>query len=174
MDDLSWKPIEEIRVGEKVIGLNNMINTVLHPYKAVLGNRRSMMTFPDKSVVWSSEHAFWIKDGEDEYFGTHDYNQYLREKNMVIKMDGADFTYSGLIKRAPVVITKNMNYAYLDGWKNQIAIVDRSFSEDTPVYSLIVTGSHSYIANGYVVSGFAQDDDFDYSQIHWNGLAGGV
>lgn len=172
MADLSWKKIEDIVIGEQIIGLNNMINTVLQPYKAVVGNRRSMMTFQDKSIYWSSEHAFWIKHNGEEYFGTHDYNQYMREKNDIIPMDdGSEFIYAGLEKRHPIVITTDVEYAYMDGWKKRTAIIDRSFPQCTAVYSLIVDGSHSYIANGYVVSGFAHDSDFDYGNVQWDGLA---
>jgi hypothetical protein len=129
-----------------------------------------MMTFADKSIVWSSEHAFWVKTDNQEYFGTHDYNQYLREKNMVIKLeDGSEFIYSGLTKKKPIVIIDNVDYAHVTGWRNQTAIIDRSYEENTRVYSLVVDGSHSYIANGYVVSGFAHDDDFDYSKVRWEG-----
>ena len=171
MEDLSWKKIEDIHKGDKVIGLNNTVNTVLQPYKTVVGNRRSIMTFQDNSIFWSSEHAFWIKSEDQEYFGTHDYNQYLREKNDIIQMDdGSVFIYGGLTKKPPIVITTAVDYAHIEGWKKQLAIIDNSFPSDTEVYSLIVTGSHSYIANGYVVSGFAHDDDFDYSNIKWEKL----
>jgi hypothetical protein len=33
----------------------------------------------------------------------------------------------------------------------------------TVVHSLVMDGSHSFIASGFVVSGWARDDDFDYA-----------
>jgi hypothetical protein len=33
----------------------------------------------------------------------------------------------------------------------------------TVVHSLVMDGSHTFIASGFVVSGWARDDDFDYA-----------
>lgn len=55
MDDFSWKPVEQLVSGDRVQGLTR-VNTVIAPYKNTLGNRRSIMTFSDRSLCWSGEH----------------------------------------------------------------------------------------------------------------------
>jgi hypothetical protein len=33
---------------------------------------------------------------------------------------------------------------------------------ETPLYNLVVGGSHTYHVNGYAVTGWPREDDFDY------------
>jgi hypothetical protein len=40
---------------------------------------------------------------------------------------------------------------------------DWSRSDEEFVYSLVMSGSHTFSANGFIVSGWARDDDFDYA-----------
>ena len=173
MADFTWKPIEEIKTGDKVVGIDGKVNTVLAPYSVRLGNKRSIMTFPDRSLFWSGEHLLWVRNrlGE-EYWGTNDYNQYCREKQIYI-IDGKTFDYRGLTKKEPYIVTQKFSYAHINGWKKQEAEMDRSFGGDTMIYSMAVDGSHTYIVNGYVATGFVDDRDYDYNTIAWRGLKGG-
>jgi hypothetical protein len=40
---------------------------------------------------------------------------------------------------------------------------DWSREYDQPLYCLVTDGSHTFLANGWIVSGWARDDDFDYA-----------
>jgi hypothetical protein len=40
---------------------------------------------------------------------------------------------------------------------------DWTRGEHEEVYSLVMAGSHTFLANGFIVSGWARDDDFDYA-----------
>jgi hypothetical protein len=37
-----------------------------------------------------------------------------------------------------------------------------SLPPDTQLYNLVVSGSHTYHVDGYAVTGFPREDDFDY------------
>jgi hypothetical protein len=52
-----------------------------------------------------------------------------------------------------------------DGTEEPILTLEPEWHHDplTVVHSLVMDGSHSFIASGFVVSGWARDDDFDYA-----------
>ena len=166
MEDFSWKPVEQLAAGDRVRGLTR-VNTVIAPYSNILGNSRSIMTFTDRSLSWSGEHLLWVKIDDDEFFGTCDFNHHLREKNAERFPEFKGYTLS---EREAIIISEPVDFAYLTGWKRDEPIVDRRYGDFTPVHTAILDGDHTMIANGYVVGGFAHDDDFDYSEVHWNGL----
>jgi hypothetical protein len=171
MEDGTWKEIQEVKVGERVFGLNG-INTVEALWETTVGKRRTVWTFPEKDIYFSGEHLFWIKNPSDiEGFGTHDYTQYLLEKrHHFYKVDGKDVKYVGVSKGDPYIITEPVEYAHITGFVKNYALIVREFGEETELYNLVVDGSHTFIANGYVVGGEVRDDDFDYSNKTWNGI----
>jgi hypothetical protein len=165
MADYTLKPIEMIEAGEKIIGINGTINTVKFRDETILGNKRSMMTFKDRSLYWTGEHPLWIKTLEgEEYFGVYDYNQYEREHNMELinPHTGEKIIHQGLTKKKPIIITKPVFFSTIIGWKLDDAFIDRSFPDNTKIYSLYTDGSHTMYVNGYLVSAFATDVDFEY------------
>lgn len=168
MADFSWKPVEQLDSGDKVRGLTG-VNTVIAPYKNVLGSRRSIMTFTDRSLSWSGEHLLWVRTDNDEFFGTCDFNHHLREKDAARFPEFKGYTLS---EREAIIICKPVEFAHLTGWKMDEPVVAREYGDATHVYTAILDGDHTMIANGYVAGGFVHDDDVDYSKIHWNGLAG--
>lgn len=170
MADKSFKNIEDIKVGDKVIGIDGKVNTVLAPYSVRLGSKRSIISFEDDSLFLSAEHLMWVRGHAGEYWGTNDFHQYLREKGEY-HIDGQVFKYDGLTRRQPYILSGDDEYAHVDGWKRQKTKVRREFGDDTMVYSMAVDGSHTYIVNGYVATGFVDDTDYDYSKIQWRGLA---
>ena len=167
MEDCTFKPIEEVVAGDKIIGKDGTINTVKFRYEALLGNKRSIFTFGDQSLFWSGEHPLWIKTltGE-EYFGVYDYNQYVREKNeeLTNPNTGEKIIHQGLTRKDPIVISTPVSFFTLAGWKLDDGFIDRSFTADTKIYSLYTDGSHTMFVNGYLVSAFATDVDYDYLQ----------
>lgn len=163
----SLKNIEAIQIGENVRGLSKN-NKVLAVKFTTLGNNRSLMTLsPQQDIFFSSEHLFWIRQDGGEYFGTHDYNQYIRQSKFVHEVDGHDYHY-GLTEK-PFVITGQTEYAKSNGWQQSAAVIDRSATSEIRLCTLIVDGDHTFIANNYVVEGFAHDNDFNYKNVRWEG-----
>jgi hypothetical protein len=165
MSDYTLRPIEELTAGDKIIGKDGSVNTVRFKYESILGNKRSVFTFADKSLFWSGEHPLWIRtlDGE-EYFGVYDYNQYARERNeeLIDPNTYEKIVHRGLTKKDPIVITSPVFFCTLEGWRLDDAFIDKSFSADTKIYSLYTDGSHTMYVNGYLASAFATDIDYDY------------
>ncbi len=167
MSDKTWKPIETITAGESVYGIGG-INKVIGIQKTHLGNRRALWTFNDRSIFFSGEHLFWVKKKDNEFFGVADMTQHIREKDVELFPQFKGLT----INRDVICIDRPVQFATIDGWKLDEPIIAREYGSCTPLYELVLAGSHTMIANGYVTGGNAHDDDFDYDSVHWNGLKG--
>lgn len=164
MTDGSYKSIEDIQAGDKIVGLTG-INTVLEaPHFHILGPRRSVMKFATGSPLrFTSDHLFWINRDGWEFWGVHDFNFYLGMK--MRNYHG----FVGITKNDPIVIWDSPFYAHIEGWRRETAIIDRSYDSNTTVITLKIDGDHTMIADGYVIAGMLDDTDFEYS-VKWNGL----
>ena len=160
-----WKSIETITAGEYVQGING-INPVLGVQRAVLGPSRCIWTFNDKSIYFSGEHLFWVRKKGKEFFGVADMTQHLLEKDVELCPQFEGLT----LKQDVICIDRPVEYAVTDGWKTDRPIIAREYGDNTELYELVLGGTHTMIANGYVVAGNAHDDDVNYRTIHWNGL----
>lgn len=164
MADGTWKTIESVRVGEYVKGMTG-INRVEGLDRTILGERRSVYTFPDKTLYFSGEHNMWVRKGNDEFFGVVDITQHLREKDPSLFPELVGYT----LKRDVIVIDRPVDFATVYGWKRENPIIAREYGNSTPLYCLILDGDHTMFVNGYLAGGFPHDDDFSYEGIHWKG-----
>ena len=111
---------------------------------------------------------FWVKKKDKEFFGVADMTQHLLEKDVELCPQFEGLT----LKQDVICIDRPVEYAVIDGWKTDRPVIAREYGNNTPLYELVLGGTHTMIANGYVVGGNVHDDDFDYSTIHWNGVTG--
>lgn len=170
MGDLSEKNIEEVIVGDEVFGLDCKRHKVVALYPTKLGRDRALFQFEDKSLAWSGEHPLWIRTNEEEYWGVHDYNAYIREIYGPQPDVPVEYRNYGLKKKEPIVIVKPVEYAHVSGWKRHEVCIDRAAGTDMPLFDLIIDGPGTMICNGYVVSAFASDERHDFSRVRWDGL----
>ena len=171
MEDFSEKNIEDVKVGERVMGIDGKAYNVTQLDITHLGYR-SLLKFADDSLSWSEEHPIWtrFKDGH-EYWGVWGLGAYLRE--MEIPHD-ENLPEYGLRKRPPeLTYLPDLEYAHVDGWKKQVVKIDRRGYDEMPLYDLVTDGPGTMICNGYVVSAFATDKDFDFGKLSWKGLKRG-
>lgn len=121
-----------------------------------------------------------VKTNETECFGVHNLNDYARE-HFIVKEDG--FTDNERLEKetlsnygidivevsrnfsVPTLIVGDTEYAHKDGWKVNRATLDRTCSENTKVFSLILSGNRTFFANDYLVSGFAKDEKFIHTPL---------
>ena len=176
MGDFSWKPIEEIKAGEYVMGMEGLPLKVQSEHKVVLGTTRVMWEFMDHSLKFSGEHPFWTKQNGVEWWGVFDIHQHIREDIAPPITGSSGFVYNvHHLSENPLILTGGEEFAHIKGWKVQDARIlrDQLYPRDYPLYALVTEGSHTFIANGYVVSAFAHDtgpDGFNYETIDWKGL----
>jgi hypothetical protein len=160
MGDGSWRNIEDVNVGDLVMGVNGLV-PVVDLDMPLLGERR-MMTFDDGSLTWSEEHMLWARrEGVREWWWCANPDQWRFEVSVghLAGLKDNHSMYSG----------DGFEYAHIDGWKPQTAKVDPSYGPDTQLYLPVTSGS-PIIVNGYVVGARVNEFGFDYKSIAWNGL----
>lgn len=170
MGDLTEKNIEEVVIGDEVMGIDGKAYQVVALYPTKLGKDRALFQFTDKSLAWSGEHPLWIRTEKEEYFGVHDYNAYVREIYGPQPTVPPEYQNYGLKKKKPIIITNTVEYAHVAGWKKHEVCIDRNAGTDMPLFDLIIDGPGTMICNGYVVSAFVSDSRYEFSQTKWDGL----
>lgn len=163
MADGSTKAVETVTVGDRVVGAFGEINTVTALQENPLGlatisriNGDHMTTShhphisPDykfccvkptavSTLTYGKSHWVTVEDGR-------------REKRLMkgVKADR--------IKQLEV----GMSLQTLSGPRVVTTIEPVPMPTTTPVYHLAVSGSHTYVVDGYAVSGWPNEEDFDY------------
>jgi len=179
---LSWRNIEDVQPNDYLVGANGQINQVLCPYVIPLGDDRAMLkTGEENPLVFAADHRMWIKQDDKEYWGVFDYNYMLNnhktilsngltpsqdaQRRMFEKYGIEPHISKGCTKELPFAVYGNYEFGTIDGWKKIKVKQAREYDGKTLVYSFVMGGNHTYFANGYLCSGFADDTDFDYSTV---------
>jgi hypothetical protein len=145
MADLTWKAICEIEEGDKVIGDNGHVNTVLRNNKVNVGDRK-MIQFDGHDFYTTDDHLFLTKKG----WKTWDPQHVLNDKNTTNK----DFLI-GENRTTPINADDLLKmFDLVDG-----NLVDKfipiqfkahDFDPDYAVYDLNTDGNKTYIVEGFV------------------------
>lgn len=177
------KNIEDVKVGDKVIGANGKINAVKALFNSYIGDRRNSLyiMYKGKKFRFTGEHKLWVRQNDKEYWGVHDYNGCLAEDELLpngksiqqnayeecCKKQGLEF--DKILKKSKVhsddlimICARDLDFGRIDGWFHGHACVDREVGADEPIYQILVDGNCSFYADGFLVSSrcFAADIDW--------------
>ncbi len=145
MADGTMKVIEEILIGESVIGKNGAINSVISIERPELGARKIYSINNEKHFV-TAEHPFLSIEGwkSIDPLATLAENPNLQVGNLQL----GDVIYTGQYTKKSIqwgsVIVNRIEAAYAD--------------PNLSVYNLILDGNNTYIANGFIVHNKGGDD----------------
>ncbi|MDA0701840.1 MAG: Hint domain-containing protein [Proteobacteria bacterium] len=136
--------IEEVRIGDRVLGRDGAINTVTGIERPRLGGRL-LYGFNGGPAFVTAEHPFWTAEGWKaiDPTATARENPRLRVGALAVGDRVAVAVISGL---TPV--------SYAPGRAQDIgieAIASVRADPDTVVYNLLLDGDHTYFADGYLV-----------------------
>lgn len=155
--------IEDIKVGDKVIGAGGEINTVLALDHTILGDRLlyningehyttgehphlgadKKFYMPEPEAIkaeWGNKYPVILKNGKIKELVNRGITDHSKLLQMFV---GTELkTFWGKEKVRTMVSTYSM--------------------PNTPLYNLVLDGSHTYFVDGYAVTGWPRDDDFDY------------
>jgi hypothetical protein len=70
----------------------------------------------------------------------------------------------GLKKESIHTLSLGVELKTVEGSRIVTSIETYSMPEDTQLYNLVVSGSHTYHVDGYAVTGWPREDDFDYDK----------
>lgn len=136
MADGSKKNIEEVGIGEKVLGANGNVNTVVDLARPAVNDRSTYLI--NDQVEFTPEHPFLTKEGW-KVVDLNLFHKYQKEHNSY------HMTEPGQLGVGDVLITEN--------GEEVIETLEELHTRpsDEIVYDLILdSGDHSYIANGYI------------------------
>ena len=172
MADGAKRRIDQIRVGDVLEGGFGYRNTVIAIDKSRLQNRPLKVLNGYHRFTEEHRHVSpqgWVSMNADATMAEHNQwydvivdNHGTIEPRLMVK-----FTKTPILPLRPgIILLKG------DGYETEFVMTiedDWSRPEGEEVYSLVMSGSHTFLANGFIVSGWARDDDFDYTP--WFGAA---
>ncbi len=163
MADGSVKPIEEVKVGDSVWGAFGEINVVLALHRPLLGST-AMCRINNKHSTTSHHPHISADKG---FYCVHpqvvETATYGRE-HPVLNGEGqveSRFLHGLRTGRVqPLVVGTELKT--VEGSRPVVHLDLYDLPADTQLYNLVVGGSHTYHVDGYAVTGWPREDDFDY------------
>ena len=163
MHDGTTKLIENVLVGDIVIGAFGEMNTVLALHRPILGNA-TMCNINNEH--WTTSHhphisidrKFYCMDPAlthaNTYGRMHEVLNSYGEKEMMMLYGLAE----GRLQKIEIgTILKTSG-----GGKSVSSLDTQYMPPDTQLYNLVVGGSHTYHVDSYTVTGWPREDDFNY------------
>jgi hypothetical protein len=164
MADGSFKAIEAVEIGDVVRGAFGEPNAVLALHRPILGagyviniNGEHKTTAHHPHIAADKKFACVEPDILNGF-------TYGKEHTVIVNKAGRKERrlMSGVDKRRITKMAVGTELQTLTGPRAVASLERVPMSPLTPVYHLVVNGSHTYIVNGYAVTGWAREDDFDY------------
>ena len=164
MADGSTKAIEDVEVNDLVIGAFGEINRVLALHRPILGGSSKMCKINDEHSTTnhhphiSVDRQFYCGDPELVSTTTYGHNHNVIDEfgNVVERM------LHGLAKGRILQLETGVELKTIEGSRIVDTIELYSMPETTQLYNLVIDGSHTYHVDGYAVTGWPSELDFDY------------
>jgi len=157
------KPIEDVAVGDLVVGAFGEENPVTALHRPLLGAGKVCRINDEHTTTTHHPHI-----GADRGFFTPNpaalNNFTYGQKHTVILGDGTKEkrVMTGVRRDRILKLEEGTVLQTLTGPKTVTKMEPVTMSPFTQVYHLVVGGSHTYTVDGYAVVGWAREDDFDY------------
>ena len=157
------KPIEDIRVGDIIVGAFGEHNEVLALHRPVLGSARMSRINGEHSTTSHHPHI----STDRQFYCAHpaivEATTYGHEHE-VIDATGATVKrmLHGLRKGRVQELTTGVELKTIEGGRVVSSLELYDLPPETQLYNLVVGGSHTYHVDGYAVTGWPREDDFDY------------
>ena len=164
MADGSTKAIEDVQVGDRVLGAFGEINDVLALHRPLLGPVATMCCINGEHNTTnhhphiSIDRQFYC--GDPTLVSTTTYGR----KHDVIDETGATVKrlLQGLSAGRIQKLETGVKLKTVDGARVVATLELYPMPPETQLYNLVIGGSHTYHVDGYAVTGWPREDDFDY------------
>ncbi len=163
LEDGSEVPIEDIKVGDMVIGAFGESNPVLALHRPLLGAAK-LVNINGEHITSahhphiSADKLFYAADPARVYSSTYG------RTHIVLNANGEteERMLYGLQEGRVQQLTTGVLLKTIEGSREVQSIEELQYPSDTQLYNLVVGGSHTYHVEGYAVTGWPREDDFDY------------
>ena len=161
--DSSTKPIEDIIVGDLVIGAFGEINMVLALHRPLLGF--AQMCKINETHSTTNHHPHISKDkkfycGDPARVSNNTYGRTHEVINALGEVE--EMMLYGLAPERINKLTTGVELKTIEGSRVVNTLEVYSMPPETQLYNLVVGGSHTYHVDGYAVTGWPREDDFNY------------
>jgi hypothetical protein len=156
-------PIEDIKVGDELFGAFGEINKVLALHRPLLGNTKMLNINNEHHTSLHHPHI-----GLDKKFYSYDplrnINDLYNKSYPVINEDGLTEyrKLEGVSKSRFSQMNIGSVLKTIDGFKQIESLEIYELPSNTQMYNLVMSGSHTYCVDGYAVTGWPSETDFDY------------
>lgn len=174
MADGTDKVIEDISVGDLILGAFGEINPVIALHRSKLGTQQMININDEHKATANHPHIGPLKAGNLLNAGP-DYGFYVSDisglmgktygrMHTVIDADGnkVQMMLHGLNPGRAKQLAVGTVLQKVDGPRTVDTLEHETMDPDTDLYNLVVGGSHTYYVDGYAVTGWPREDDFDY------------
>jgi hypothetical protein len=164
MADGSSKPIETVEIGDKVRGAFGEENTVLALHRPMLGAGRMLNINGEHKTTTHHPHVAADKKiycAEPKLINGYTYG---KEHTVIVDKSGRKEkrTMYGLHRDRILKLEVGVELQTVTGARRVDTLETIKMSPFTQVYHLVVDGSHTFMVEGYAVTGWPREDDFDY------------
>ncbi len=163
MADGSTRAIEDVSVGDVVLGAFGEHNPVLALHYSELGSGTMMNVNGEHHSTSNHPHITADKQFFCMYPERTSTQTYGRE-HTVINGDGVQErrVLQGLRSDRLKKLELGLSLKTLEGSRTLTSLKEYTLPPETKLYNLVVGGSHTYHVDGYAVTGWPREDDFDY------------
>ena len=157
------KNIEDVQVGDLVIGAFGEHNAVLALQHVVVGHSK-MYRYNDEHIT-TDHHPHVSLDGQFYTTDIKTIETSVYGTNMLV-INGEGKVESrrlqGLRKGRVQKLALGLNLKTIDGHRTLTKMEEIPMDFNTKLYNLVTGGSHTYHADGYAVTGWPSEEDFNY------------
>lgn len=164
MADGSFKQIENVEIGDLLLGSFGEINTVLALHRPILGAGYVVNINNEHKTTAHHPHVT-----PDKKFACVEPTilknmTYGKEHTVIVNKEGKkEKRIMGGINESRITkLEIGSDLQTISGSKKVTSLENVKMSPLTQVYHLVMDGSHTFIVDGYAVSGWAREDDFNY------------
>lgn len=157
------KAIEDVRAGDLVLGAFGEENMVIALHRPMLGDNLMCKINGNHSTTNHHPHIsvdkqFYCNDPQ-----TVDESTYGRYHDVINALGEITPRYlHGLAKGRVQQLVPGIHLKTVQGSCVVSTIETYNLPPETQLYNLVVGGSHTYHVDGYAVTGWPREDDFDY------------
>lgn len=163
MADGSEKAIEDVQIGDMLLGAFGEHNEVLALHRPLLGNTLMCRINGEHSTTNHHPHISMDKKFYSNDPLAVDEKTYGREHE-VIGLGGMKERrmLHGLKKGRVQQLKLGIILKVVEGGRTVQSLETYSMPPETQLYNLVMGGSHTYHVDGYAVTGWPREDDFNY------------
>lgn len=157
------KAIEDVQVGDIVVGAFGELNEVLALHRPLLGSAKMCRINGEHSTTNHHPHVSLDKKF---YCGDPDLVSSSTYGHMHTVLDGegksVDRMLHGLKKERIQKLELGVELKTIEGSRVTRSMEVYDMPPETQLYNLVISGSHTYHVDGYAVTGWPSELDFDY------------